>query len=1238
MRPGPLLAWMVVAAVAATASATTSSNRRRPLIQAFPLADVQLAAGSEFAANHEQNNHYLLLLDPDNLLWCFRDNAGLEAPGEAYGGWEWVDVEIRGQFIGHYMSALAFAAQTTGRPEFFDRGKLIVNELRKVQDAIGTGYLSAFPVSHFERLEALQGVWAPYYVIHKIMAGFLDQHQLAGAEGALEAVEWMADYFCGRVRHVLETNGTDVWNQILEVEFGGMNEVLYNLYSATGNRSYAECARWFDKPSFLQPLLAGRDPMPGLHANTHLAQVQGFAARYEHLGDPQGLLAVRHFFNLMVQHHTFSTGGSNWYEHWGPEDRLGDALNDTGASQMTEESCTQYNILKIARYLFRFTGEPALADFYERAILNDVIGIQKMPHSHQLGGHPHPHGHSHAPFGSHSAHPHGPFAGSEQAMLAGQPQRQQLLQEQAGQPAAGSNVHSHSGSSGSEASLAGRGGSGRRGGRGAVSGSSSSPGGDEVITLGDRDSHKHESSLKVDRRTHVHIHTSHMHGNSSVQIHIHVHNDESSGAGNDTQPSGGVGSREGAASAASQRRRRLQRSYGRRFDPSDLPDELQSNSQADVPAELPAAAAEASNGRGSGADWRQQLARMQPRPEQVCAEAERRVFLQIRAAFFGEALELNAGLFIYYLPLGTGMDKLSKGGWTHGFGTPFNSFWCCYGTAVESFAKLADSIYFKTMPEEPPSASSRGAPAGSSFEGSPVAASAGRTGSEGSPAGASEGRADAGAGGSADGGPPPELLPQLFVNQLVSSSVRWRELRVVAHQQAEIYGPETAAVSRLTLEIYPPEGQAAAAGAEPEQRRFALNWRIPGWAKASEVQLRVNGRNITACAEGAAAAEAQGALGLHRGCTTGCNFCSLGNTWTNGDVVEAYMPMRVVTEELTDSRPEFRSRRAVMMGPLLMAGLTHDTNELDADPSRIEDAISLPNATALLSLALPAAAAPAHPATASSEGSSQGQPPLLLRHCAGGELALGPSCPGGGGVSPLDATFRLAAPLAGCEAGGSAVDVEGCSAGPDRQLLMQPAQGSGSKGDGVLRPASGAAGGYDGPPPSAGPQLVSFEATSAPGHFLTADSGTGRLVLRQARTQPAAAQTFRLHPVPAAGADGSAPGGTSNGQPAYELEPLSQPGTRIQLTANSPEGSDGPAVAFAAETGAGSRPGSAAAAFQLAPPAAPAYPRGARVLNGHNRDYLLVPLGQIMDESYTAYFKFAAEAALSEFLAESPKG
>ncbi|EFN57261.1 hypothetical protein CHLNCDRAFT_143813 [Chlorella variabilis] len=283
-----------VAAVVAAAMVAAAAPEP-PHIHGFSLADVQLARGSEYARNFEQNSEYLLALEPDRLLYNFRKTAGLPAPGASYGGWEWSGVEIRGHFVGHYLSALALATLHSGRPELRERCGVMVSELKKVQDAAGTGYLSAFPESHFDRLEALQPV-------HKILAGLLDQHRLVGTAGALGAARRMASHFCARVRAVVAANGTDHWHRVLEVEFGGMNEALYNLYAITKSPEHAECAHFFDKPAFFRPLAEGRDPLPGLHANTHMAQVPGFTARYELLGDGEAQVAAATFFGTLLQH------------------------------------------------------------------------------------------------------------------------------------------------------------------------------------------------------------------------------------------------------------------------------------------------------------------------------------------------------------------------------------------------------------------------------------------------------------------------------------------------------------------------------------------------------------------------------------------------------------------------------------------------------------------------------------------------------------------------------------------------------------------------------------------------------------------------------------------------------------------------------------------------------------------------------------------------------------------------
>eukprot|EP00887_Chlorella_sp_A99_P003672 scaffold7.g3672.t1 len=323
-RPARLAAWAL--AVAAALALLAAPAVAVTPIQPFSLVDVDLADGSEY-----------------------KKTANLSAPGQSLGGWEDSSVEVRGQFIGHYLSALAFVAKNTGHPAFHQRSRDLVAGLREVQEAWGDGYLSAFPPSFFDRLEALQPVWAPYYVVHKILAGLLDQHQLLDSAQALQGAQGMAQYFCGRVAHVLKANGTSHWHQVLENEFGGMNDALYRLHGITGDPAHAHCAAWFDKPAFFEPLVKGDDPLPSLHANTHLAQaspaVNGFVARAEVTGDEEAAAAVSRFFSLALSHHSFSTGGSNWYEHWYGEDLLGDAIKE-------------YNMLKIARALFTWTGDP----------------------------------------------------------------------------------------------------------------------------------------------------------------------------------------------------------------------------------------------------------------------------------------------------------------------------------------------------------------------------------------------------------------------------------------------------------------------------------------------------------------------------------------------------------------------------------------------------------------------------------------------------------------------------------------------------------------------------------------------------------------------------------------------------------------------------------------------------------------------------------------------------------------
>eukprot|EP00955_Chlamydomonas_euryale_P097026 365048-Chlamydomonas_euryale.AAC.19 len=264
----------------------------------------------------------------------------------------------------------------------------LIDELFKVQQAIGQdGYLSAFPDEHFDRVEDLQGVWAPYYVvsaangnydehllcnssgtfanmgnlysvamffshkqIHKIMAGLLDAHILCGNKRALHMVEAMAQYHLRRVDAVVATHGQDHWQRVLDNEFGGMNDIMYRMYARTGNKEHLRLARAFDKNNWFEPLSAGKDVLGGRHANTHLAQ------RAEATGDEVAATAVKLFFDMVAGSHAYATGGSNDKEFWFEPGVLGESVTNHEDAIETHETCTQFNILKVRMELRHLVG------------------------------------------------------------------------------------------------------------------------------------------------------------------------------------------------------------------------------------------------------------------------------------------------------------------------------------------------------------------------------------------------------------------------------------------------------------------------------------------------------------------------------------------------------------------------------------------------------------------------------------------------------------------------------------------------------------------------------------------------------------------------------------------------------------------------------------------------------------------------------------------------------------------
>ncbi len=355
-----------------TAGRTIPAAPRRPaVVEPFPLQQVRLLPGP-FHDAMLRLQKYLLDLDPDRLLHNFRVTADLPSSAKPLGGWEAPDVELRGHTVGHYLSGLALMYASTGDARFKERGDVMVAELAKVQEALARkgfneGYLSAFPEEFIDRVDARQRVWAPYYTLHKIMAGLLDMYQLAGNRQALDVLVKNA----GWVKFRMDRLTREQQQAMLMTEHGGMTEVLANLYGVTGNPDHLRLARAFDHHFVLDPLARREDRLDGLHANTQIPKIIGAAREYELSGETRYRDIATFFWDRVARHRSYANGGHSDDEAFFPVDEFSHHL---GAS--ASETCNTYNMLKLTRHLFSWAPSAGLMDFYERALFNHILASQ----------------------------------------------------------------------------------------------------------------------------------------------------------------------------------------------------------------------------------------------------------------------------------------------------------------------------------------------------------------------------------------------------------------------------------------------------------------------------------------------------------------------------------------------------------------------------------------------------------------------------------------------------------------------------------------------------------------------------------------------------------------------------------------------------------------------------------------------------------------------------------------------
>jgi len=341
----------------------------------FNLQDVRLL-DSRFKQNMDREAAWLLSLPNERLLHSFYVNAGMLTEKKdsktkmpkPLGGWEALDMELRGHSIGHILSGLSFQYASTGYSAFKNKTDSLITALALVQKTLNqNGYLSAFPQNYIDRNITATSVWAPWYTLHKIFSGLTDVYVNTGNPQALDIVNKMADWAYQKLRPL----SPDVLAKMLRNEFGGMNEAFYNLYAITANPKHLQLAEMFYHHAVLDPLAAQEDKLNGMHANTIIPKIVGEARAYELTGNAKDNAIATFFWNTIISKHTYIIGSNSDKEHFFQPGKISEHLTGN-----TGETCNTYNMLKVTRHLFTWYADAKYADYYEQALYNHILGQQ----------------------------------------------------------------------------------------------------------------------------------------------------------------------------------------------------------------------------------------------------------------------------------------------------------------------------------------------------------------------------------------------------------------------------------------------------------------------------------------------------------------------------------------------------------------------------------------------------------------------------------------------------------------------------------------------------------------------------------------------------------------------------------------------------------------------------------------------------------------------------------------------
>jgi DUF1680 family protein len=414
-------------------------------LEPFPLGQVVLnpdenGRDTQFMKNRDKFILTLAKTDPNSFLYNFRDAFGERQPEgvRPLRGWDSRTTRLRGHASGHYLSALAQAYAGTTYDEnirtiFLRKMDYMIDILYELSQKSGTpvqedgefnadpttvppgpdkdnydsdlskegirtdywnwgkGFISAYPPDQFIMLEkgATYGgsnnqVWAPYYTLHKILAGLLDCYEVGGNKKALETADGMGLWIYRRLKIVPASTRIDMWNRYIAGEYGGMNELMARLYRITGDKRFLECAKLFDNISFFfgdaehtHGLAKNVDTMRGKHANQHIPQITGALETFKCTRDIRYYQIADNFWDMCTHCYMYNIGGVAGAKNPNNAECFTaqpDTLYTNGFSEGGQnETCATYNLLKLSRRLFMYDQDGKFMDYYEQALYNHIL-------------------------------------------------------------------------------------------------------------------------------------------------------------------------------------------------------------------------------------------------------------------------------------------------------------------------------------------------------------------------------------------------------------------------------------------------------------------------------------------------------------------------------------------------------------------------------------------------------------------------------------------------------------------------------------------------------------------------------------------------------------------------------------------------------------------------------------------------------------------------------------------------